>query len=142
MCCSVLAPGFLYTMCSVNVFVIDYILWLALQAHNYNVFVIDYILQSALQAHNYNVFVSDYILQSALQGHNYNVFVSDYILWRAVQGHNNSCCQFCECVWCMCMLWEEVEHAVWHVPGAATYCHPPTPTLYQRRCDSITCKRS
>ena len=63
MCCLVLAPGFLYTMCSVNVFVIDYILRCALQAHN------------------------------------------------------NSCCQFCECVWCMCMLWEEVEHAVWHVLG-------------------------
>ena len=61
--CSVLAPGFLYTMCSVNVFVID------------------------------------------------------YILQRALQAHNNSCCQYCECVWCMCMLWEEVEHAVWHVPG-------------------------
>ena len=70
MCCSVLAPGFLYTMCSVNVFVIDYI------------------LQGALQA------------------------------------HNNSCCQFCECVWCMCMLWE-VEHAVWYVPGVkfSKYSH-------------------
>ena len=49
-----------------------------------------------------------------------NVFVIDYILRRALQAHNNCCCQFCECVWCMCMLWEEVEHAVWHVPGGVT----------------------
>ena len=42
MCCSVLAPGFLCNMCSVNVLLVyycvvtDYNLWRALQAHNNN----------------------------------------------------------------------------------------------------------
>ena len=64
------------------------------------------------------------------------MFVIDYILRRALQAHNNSCCQFCECVWCMCMLWEEVEHAVWHVPGGVHgmqvhCCLPCAPRVYR-----------
>ena len=48
----------------------------------------------------------------------YYCVVTNYNLWRALQAHNNNCYRFCECVLCMCMLWEEVEHAMGHEPGA------------------------